>query len=345
MASILAINGRWRATVRLASDTKSHNKTFDRKADAKAWADDLEYKLRHQEVASPNNVRVKKLIEEYENLRLIAGREVCKLRSNNTYFMLKHLKADFGEQIASKITTQDYIKWVTTGVTEGRGRNALSQELNLLKTCFKRGSAVLGINLPDHLDKAILLLTQMDLIKPTSNKRTRKATGTELNQIMQHLPDWEMRIMVRVAAILGFRRGELLNLRWADFDAENKMLLVRDRKHPRAKQGNNDNVPLLFGSFELINELPRTHEKIFPTYSAENVSDWFLKACRACNPPIEDLHFHDLRHTAITSLFENGLQIQQVALISGHRDWKHLKRYTNLEPVDLHDDFPNGNLT
>ena len=51
---------------------------------------------------------------------------------------------------------------------------------------------------------------------------------------------------------------------------------------------------------------------------------------------IFDLHFHDLRHHAISLLFERGYQIQEVALVSGHRDWKQLKRYTQIRAKDLH---------
>ena len=35
---------------------------------------------------------------------------------------------------------------------------------------------------------------------------------------------------------------------------------------------------------------------------------------------IKDLHFHDLRHEAISRFFEKGLSIPEVALISGHND-------------------------
>lgn len=44
-----------------------------------------------------------------------------------------------------------------------------------------------------------------------------------------------------------------------------------------------------------------------------------------------DLHFHDLRHEAISRLFERGLSLPEVALISGHRDPRMLLRYTHLE--------------
>ncbi|MBL4821255.1 MAG: tyrosine-type recombinase/integrase, partial [Gammaproteobacteria bacterium] len=51
---------------------------------------------------------------------------------------------------------------------------------------------------------------------------------------------------------------------------------------------------------------------------------------------IEDLHFHDLRHEATSRLFEAGLTIERVALVTGHKDWKMLRRYTHLKPEDLH---------
>ncbi|MGC8733260.1 MAG: tyrosine-type recombinase/integrase, partial [Halothiobacillaceae bacterium] len=56
----------------------------------------------------------------------------------------------------------------------------------------------------------------------------------------------------------------------------------------------------------------------------------FTEACVALSIP--DLHFHDLRHEGATSLFEAGFSIEQVALVTGHEDWRNLKRYTNLRP-------------
>lgn len=35
-------------------------------------------------------------------------------------------------------------------------------------------------------------------------------------------------------------------------------------------------------------------------------------------------------------MFEAGLRIEHVALVTGHRDWKKIKRYTNLRPEHLH---------
>ena len=50
---------------------------------------------------------------------------------------------------------------------------------------------------------------------------------------------------------------------------------------------------------------------------------------------IKDLHFHDLHHEAISRFFEKRLSILAVALISGHRDYKILFRYTHLKGEDI----------
>jgi len=44
---------------------------------------------------------------------------------------------------------------------------------------------------------------------------------------------------------------------------------------------------------------------------------------------IEDLHFHDLRHEAISRFFEMGLTPPEVASISGHRTLSQLMRYSH----------------
>jgi integrase len=46
---------------------------------------------------------------------------------------------------------------------------------------------------------------------------------------------------------------------------------------------------------------------------------------------IKDLHFHDLRHEAISRFFELGLTVPEVASISGHRDMRMLMRYAHAD--------------
>ena len=59
----------------------------------------------------------------------------------------------------------------------------------------------------------------------------------------------------------------------------------------------------------------------------------FRRACAILG--IEDLRFHDLRREAASRLFEAGLPIERVALVTGHKTWEMLRRYTRLRPEDL----------
>jgi integrase len=111
---------------------------------------------------------------------------------------------------------------------------------------------------------------------------------------------------------------------------------VRDRKDPRNKDGNDQRVPLVdlngYDAWEILMEQRRSTNntgRIFP-YNPRSIGTAFRRAC--VDLGIADLHFHDLRHEGTNRLFEAGFQIEQVALVTGHKDWKMLKRYTHLSP-------------
>ena len=129
--------------------------------------------------------------------------------------------------------------------------------------------------------------------------------------------------------------GEIARLTWQDIDESKRLALVRDRKDPRRKAGNDQWVPLLGEAWTVLQRQPKVdgEPRIFPI-GESTVSKYFTEACKALDIP--DLHFHDLRHEGTSRLFEEGFEIQQVALVTGHKDWRHLRRYTQLKPESLH---------
>ena len=112
-----------------------------------------------------------------------------------------------------------------------------------------------------------------------------------------------------------------------------------------AKKGNDQTIPLLNGPcvidgetvdpLALIDSMPREGGRIFPFDSA-TISTSFTRGVASCN--IEDLRFHDLRHDGVSRLFEAGYPIEQVSMVSGHKDWNMLRRSTQLAPEALHRD-------
>lgn len=135
------------------------------------------------------------------------------------------------------------------------------------------------------------------------------------------------------------RLEEIFKIDWSDIDLEKRLVVVRDRKDPRHKDGNDQKVPLLnltgFDAWQLLLQqkiLTGGKGRVFP-YHHKSAGTAFQRGRDVLG--IDNLHFHDLRHEATSRLFEAGLTIEKVALVTGHKDWKMLRRYTHLKPESL----------
>ena len=122
----------------------------------------------------------------------------------------------------------------------------------------------------------------------------------------------------------GMRRGELLSTRWEDVYID-----IRTIHLPITKNGSSRDVPLSSRARDIIADLPRgLSGAVFPIHF-EALKGLWKRACKRAG--IVDLHFHDLRHEATTRFFEKGLNVMEVATITGHKDLRMLQRYTHLK--------------
>lgn len=147
--------------------------------------------------------------------------------------------------------------------------------------------------------------------------------------------------LVMLALETAMRRGELLALDW-----ENIRLHDRVAYLPLTKNGSSRSVPLSSKAVAILKALPRTlHGPVFPI-TANALKLAFARAVtRARRLYIEsggtdarvlvDLHFHDLRHIAISRLAEKLPNVIELAAVSGHRDVRMLNRYYHVRAEDL----------
>jgi integrase len=232
---------------------------------------------------------------------------------------------------------------------EGAGPVTVGIDLGYIKTILSHAAAVHGVVVStEPIDLARIALGRLGLVGK-GNERDRRPTQNELDRIIaaleangrQQIPVGRI---VQFAVATAMRQDEIARIEWRDFDAEGRMLLIRDRKDPRKKKGNDQRIPLLdvsgYDACEIIKEqglFSNSREgRIFP-YNGRSVGTAFRRQCRELK--IDDLHFHDLRHEGTSRLFEAGFSIEQVALVTGHKDWKMLRRYTHLKPESLHSTF------
>ena len=137
---------------------------------------------------------------------------------------------------------------------------------------------------------------------------------------------------IRLLALTGCRRSEVLHLRWRDI-GEDALNLADSKTGPRA-------VPLGEAARALIDALPGPREAdafLFPRY-AEARGQSSLTACwRAvcADAGLGRLRLHDLRHTAASQAVMAGENLPLVGKILGHRRHRTTAAYAHVADAHL----------
>lgn len=339
MASIIKVGGKWRAQVR-RKGFPAETRTFDTKARATAWAVKTESDmdaLKHQDGRTIARMTLRALIERYED-------EIGKVKpfGRNKASVLRSLKDSMGGTLLPALTVDVLTRHVQARQRGGAGGVTIGVDLSYLGSVLKTAKNLW--RLPVSLDAVSAARANMQYVglSTKSRERERRPTDDEIARICawftekkrQRVP---MADVIQFAIATAMRAGEIIRLRWEDINEAHRTIVIRDRKHPTEKHGNDQEVPLLGSAWDIAQRQPRKGDLIFPV-SDGTVSTLFPRACRALG--IDDLRFHDLRHEGVSRLFEQGYSIEQVSLISGHRDWKMLARYLQLRAKDLHRPIP-----
>ena len=324
MGTIVRRGEKWRAVVRKRGH-KTLTKTFLRRAAAEKWVRETEVEIERRRLAGQHHdlgALVRRYIEEIGAVKPWARTH----KGNLTRFARE----------VSGLTLADLTPdWMRAyGLRRRVAPATLAQEMYYLASVLRTAEAWWGVPVDwSTFRKGRQMLRQLRLTGK-AKERDRRPQADELVRIKAAVRSTlPMADIIDFAAITGLRVNEICRIRWADLDERRRCVLVRQRKHPRDKEVNDQWVPLLGAAWAIVGRQERRGEAIFP-YDPRSVSSAFQKARRAAG--VQGLRFHDLRHDAISAMFEQGFAIPEVAMVSGHRDWNQLRRYTNLKPEGLH---------
>ncbi len=336
--------GKWRAQVRREGHVLS--KTFVMKADADAWVRETESRIdkgedpvRRQTTA---NTTFGELVDQHIDDLRTYGKQLRRSKDA----ALARLKRELGKDPVGNLTRERLVEYGRKRRDEGAGPATLAIDFSFIGTVLTHASAMHGANVDtESVRLARTALVRMGAIGP-SRERDRRPTADELERLFAAFDGnarntMPMTVIAKFAIATAMRLDEIVRIEWQHLDPRSRTILVEDRKDPRRKDGNNQRVPLLavtgYDAFEILEEQRKrrggNRGRCFP-YNGRSVGTNFRRTCQDIG--IEDLHFHDLRHEGTSRLFEAGLTIEQVPLVTGHKDWKMLKRYTQLRPENLH---------
>lgn len=348
MAIIKKIGSSYQARIRKAG-FPNRSKNFPTKDQAKDWAAEVEKEMKKHDYQDPkvlSTTYVAGLIDRYNEAHSDPEKPLGKNKVNT----LRRLHRMLGEVKVAEISAKTLTAFIEDRKKNGNGGKgaggvAISSDIGVLKVVLKYAKTVW--HLPVNLEPFVGITATMELmgLHTKSEERSRRPTDDELSRLKTYFKTKKrqtipMHDIIDFAVATAMRAAEITRIKWQDLNEADRTVIIRARKDPKHKETNDQVVPLLVDAWETIQAQPKKSDFIFP-FNERTFSTIFPRACQALK--IEDLTFHDLRHEGTSRLFENGYQIQEVAVFTGHRDWKSLKRYVQLKAKDLHYD-QSGNL-
>ena len=319
MATIRKRRNRWQVQVRRAGHPPVSNSFLSRK-DAETWARQAELEV--DRTALPQDPRhlerhtLGELVIRYRDTITPLKRSAAVEKAVLNAF----LRHPICSRKLSELGQGDFARYRDERLEEVTPRS-LKRMLSPIQNLFEVAREEWGLPIRENPVSRLKIVCE-------TTRRERRLRDGELDLIIKASAKTQNKLVlpiIRFALETGLRRSEILSARWGHLDREMRLLSL-----PRTKNGHSRQVPLSKGALAVLEALETSSEDqlIFPV----TVNGFRLAWERLLRRTgIRDLHFHDLRHEAISRFFEMGLTVPEVALLSGHRDVRMLLRYAHGE--------------
>lgn len=302
-------------------------RSFHNRSDAEEWARYMEAKADRGDLPAStkelDKFTVRDVLERYRD-KVVTDKKGFEVE---TYIINAFLRQPMASLTLAQVTSAHFSKYRDKRLREVQPVT-VNRELGVIRHAFDTAMREWGIPLRENP------LAKLRKLK-VNNARSRRLEPHEYQAIM--LASEKCRnpyfiLLVRLALETAMRRGELINMEWRHIDFDARTVFI-----PVTKNGHSRTIPLTSEAITILQEVRNLQQPDFQFVFAGltgNAADhaWGRLMKRA---NIDDLHFHDLRHEAISRFFERGLSVPEVALISGHRDYRMLFRYTHLKAEDV----------
>ena len=330
-------SGTWKAIIRKVG-WPTTSKTFRTQRDAADWA-------RRTEDEMVRGVYIQRAQSERFILDDALDRYLKEVSVTKSEFTqrgetskAKQLKEKLGKYSLAAITPDLVADYRDTRLAEGKKPNTVRLELALLGHLFTVAIQEWRVGL------AYNPVTNIRKPSPGEGRDRRLAAAEEkrlIDAVTKHsnpMLGW----IVRAALATGMRSSEVVTIKRSQVDLKKRIILLSNTKNGSAR-----NVPLTIEAKKIFEEALANPVRPFDcdlVFFGEPGKDKKTRRPYAFNKAfvnikkelgLADLHFHDLRHEAVSRLVEAGLSDQKVSAISGHKSMQMLKRYTHLRGEDL----------
>ena len=321
MGSIRVRKGRYQANVR-RKGCATVTKTFTSKEVAKRWIKTTEIAIEQGEYSPKISITVGEMLDRYKLICLAShkGADVSE------QYRIKLLKNYFGVIPLCDLTPAHLAKFRDERLKTVQPQT-VKRDLSILSAAIN--TAIIEWNIPLKMNPVSKIRW-----KNTDQPRERRFEDGEETRLVDHATP-SMARMITVAVETAVRRSELLRIKRSHINFAKQTLEIG-----LTKTGKPRTIPLSTRALKAMKEQLRASEKVIPIEEQpifQITGSRLFKDFQQLRKEVGiiGLRWHDLRHEATSRLFEKGLNIMEVASITGHQDLKLLKRYTHIKPESL----------
>jgi integrase len=311
MASIIQRGNSYQVKIRVQGQP-IRSKTFTTRAEAETWAVEQSKRVTTITVGDLFRMYVDRVTPYRRNgqwerralQRLLRSEpKLCALAAAS---LGKHHLAQWRDQRLKEVATSSF-----------------GRELDTISAVYRVAIAEWNVGLDEN---PVHGFRRPNLPLP---REVRLAEGDDAKLIAAAIDfNREIAPAIILAIETGMRQGEISSLRWENIDMAAQTALL-----PMTKNGTRRRVPLSSRALEALTWCPPPHQGRVFKLTQHAMKYAFCKVRERCQ--LESVRFHDLRHEAISRFFEKGLNVMEVAAISGHKNLKMLQRYTHLDASKL----------
>jgi integrase len=221
------------------------------------------------------------------------------------------------------------------------------QDAGALPATINRETQLLGQGAQPFLAKLGLPALTIPRL-PEHNVRQGFFERAEFERVAAGLPE-ALRDVARFGYLTGWRRGEILSLRWSDVDREGGVIRLRPE---HAKNGHGRQLALAGADLpalierrwtarvvETTNPDGTTTTRVSPYVfhrQGEPIVDFRKAWAAACDSAgVTGRLFHDLRRTSVRNMVRAGVRETIAMAVSGHRTRSMFDRYNIVSEADL----------
>lgn len=265
------------------------------------------------------------LMERY--LREHASRRTHYRRYVN---MVNNLKAFFGDPKLHQVTPKMIVAFKNKRYADGVMPATINRELAMLKKAFNLACREWEWTKDNPVCRVSMEREQ--------NTRDHWLTEGDEQRLLGAATPWVKELVI-FAINTGMRRGEILGLTWAGVDFARRTVTIF-----RSKNGERRTIPMNQTVLDLLSQKyakkSSGNELVFASQTETLLDGSNLRrgfACALKAAKIENLHFHDLRHTFTTRLVQAGVDLYKVQRLLGHKSPIMTQRYAHHFPESLRD--------